>query len=178
MATVSVIFAQDVNGAIGYRGTHPLPWHRPEDLRRFKELTMGKPLIMGAATFKSLPGILPGRPHYVLSRKGLTVQPDWEGKVVVCSGLMEALLAASKGHNEVFIIGGAELINTALDFADRVYRTTVLDVAPLEGDVAQVRQYSKIDRVWWHYRRISNERYPAEGRTTLFFEVFERHTEE
>ena len=63
----TLVYARAANGAIGKNGT--LPWHLPADLKRFKALTMGKPMVMGRKTFESLPGLLPGRRHIVLTRR-------------------------------------------------------------------------------------------------------------
>ena len=64
---IVLIYARASNGAIGHEGR--LPWHLPADLKRFKALTMGKPMVMGRKTFESLPGVLPGRRHIVLTRR-------------------------------------------------------------------------------------------------------------
>ena len=69
--TLFAIYARAANGVIGRDGT--LPWHIPADLKRFKALTQGKPMIMGRKTFDSLPGLLPGRRHIVLTRRS-----DWQ----------------------------------------------------------------------------------------------------
>jgi dihydrofolate reductase len=111
-----IIVAAARNGTIGANGA--LPWHIPADLRRFKALTMGKSMIMGRKTFDSLPGLLPGRRHIVLTR-----DPAWSvpGAEVVRS-IDEALALAGA---EAAVIGGAEIIALALPRARRIELTEV-----------------------------------------------------
>ena len=116
MTAPFIIVAAARNGTIGANGT--LPWHLPADLRRFKALTIGKPMIMGRKTFDSLPGVLPGRRHIVLTR-----DPAWraEGAETVTS-LAAALALAGP---DAAVIGGAEIIALALPIADRIELTEV-----------------------------------------------------
>jgi len=122
---VTIIVARADNGIIGMDGG--LPWHLPADLRRFKTLTTGTPMIMGRRTFDSLPGLLPGRRHIVLTR-----DPDWQaaGAEVVRS-VEEALALANSPR--ISVIGGAEIIALFLPRADAVELTEVHVEA--EGDV-------------------------------------------
>ncbi|QDZ08194.1 dihydrofolate reductase [Sphingomonas panacisoli] len=122
---ITLILARADNGVIGRDGG--LPWHLPADLKRFKALTTGKPMIMGRKTFESFPSPLPGRRHIVLTR-----DPAWsaEGADVVRS-VDEALKLAG---DEAMVIGGAEIFALLLEHADRVELTEVhLDAA---GDVS------------------------------------------
>ncbi len=114
---IFLVLARARNGVIGANGT--LPWHLPMDLRHFKALTQNKPMIMGRKTFDSLPGLLPGRRHIVLTRSR-----DWsdEGAEVVHS-VDEAIAAANAPH--VAVIGGAEIFALFLPRADRVELTEV-----------------------------------------------------
>jgi dihydrofolate reductase len=116
-AELFLIYARAANGTIGRDGK--LPWHIPADLRRFKALTLGKPMIMGRKTFESFPAPLPGRRHIVLTR-----DLDWqaEGAEPVHS-VDEALQLA--GNGEVAVIGGAEINALFLPLADRVELTEV-----------------------------------------------------
>lgn len=120
------------NRAIGRNGT--LPWHLPEDLAHFKSVTWGHAIIMGRHTFESLPhGALPGRRNIVVSTT-LRSLPGCE----VCSSLEEALsLCAQNERNnsfdEVFIIGGATLYQTALPLANKMY-ITLVDQEPHNAD--------------------------------------------
>jgi len=105
------------NGVIGDGDS--IPWRLPEDQRRFKTMTMGKPMIMGRKTFDSLPGLLPGRRHIVLSR-----DRSWEGDGAdVASSVDEALKMANAPH--IAVIGGAEIYKAFLDRADRIELTEV-----------------------------------------------------
>jgi dihydrofolate reductase len=105
-----------------------LPWHLPADLRHFKNLTLGKPILMGRKTWESLPGILPDRRHIVLTHdKGYAAN----GCTLVHS--FEQVLAMLGDVPEVMIVGGAALYELALPYADRLYMTLVH--TRLEGDV-------------------------------------------
>jgi dihydrofolate reductase len=114
---IVLIVARAENGVIGVDGR--LPWHIPADLRRFKQLTMGSPMIMGRKTFESLPGLLPDRRHIVLTREGSWAE---EGAEVVQS-VEDALRLANAPH--VSIIGGAEIYRLFLSRADRIELTEV-----------------------------------------------------
>lgn len=139
-------------GVIGKDGA--MPWHLPADLRHFKALTMGKPMVMGRKTFESLPGLLPGRRHIVLTR-----DPDWteEGAEVVRSPEV-ALAVANSPH--VAIVGGAEIYALFMPHADRIEWTEVH--ARPDGDT---RLPGLDPDVWCETAR---ERHPAEGRAPGF----------
>ncbi|MFH1016549.1 MAG: dihydrofolate reductase [Pseudomonadota bacterium] len=120
---LSIIAALTDEGVIGFRNR--LPWHLPEDLKRFKKLTMGRPVVMGRKTFESLKEPLPGRSNIVVTRN-----PAFRPKGVhTASSLEEALRLARAGQSpeieEVFVIGGAELFREALPKADRLYLTFI-----------------------------------------------------
>ena len=122
---VSIIVAMARNRVIGRDGQ--LPWHISEDLKRFKQLTMGHHIVMGRKTWDSLGRLLPGRRHVIVSR-----QPDYRvpGAQIVRS--LDTAITACAGDDEIFIIGGGEIYRQALAFTDRIYLTQVaLDA---EGD--------------------------------------------
>jgi len=122
--TIVLIYARAANGVIGKDGT--LPWHLPADLRHFKSLTMNKPMIMGRKTFESLPGMLPGRRHIVLTRR-----EKWNsGEAEVVRSVADALALAGEG--EVAVIGGAAIYDVFMPLADRIELTQVH--ADFEGD--------------------------------------------
>ncbi len=158
--TLSLIVAAAANGVIGKDNT--LPWHLPEDLRYFKRVTMGKPVVMGRKTYQSIGKPLPGRPNIVLTRDGEFAA---EG-VHVTRSLEQALdlgrnLAAG---GEVMVIGGADLFNAALPFADRLYLTEVHRA--YEGDV----RFPLPDPAVW--REVSREDH--QGDPNYSFVVFEK----
>ncbi|MEI6487284.1 MAG: dihydrofolate reductase [Sphingomonadales bacterium] len=129
MLDITLVVARARNGVIGNSGA--LPWHLPADLKHFKALTIGKPVVMGRKTFESIGKPLPGRQNIVLTR-----QPGWSAPgVTVVPNLAEAIAAAGldprvRGH--IMIIGGAEIYALALPIATRVELTEV-DAEP-EGD--------------------------------------------
>jgi len=130
--TISLIMAADRTGLIGNEGK--LPWHLPRDLKRFRELTWGKPIIMGRRTFESLGRPLPGRRNIVLSRR----QDYHASGVDVVSTLAEAIHLATNQlpadpAPEVMIIGGSEVFLEAVQLAQRAYLTLVEGTFP--GDV-------------------------------------------
>ena len=128
---LSIIVAQAQNRVIGINNN--LPWHLPEDLRYFKQVTMGKPIIMGRKTFDSIGRPLPGRTNIVITRDG-SYQP--EGVKVVNSLEAARELAESictiDGCDEAMVIGGAQIYEQALSLADRLYLTQVH--ADVNGD--------------------------------------------
>ena len=129
---LAIIVAAAKNGTIGRN--NQLPWHLPQDLKYFKSVTLGKPVIMGRKTYESIGRPLPGRTNIVITR-----QQDWQpgAGVIVVSGLEQAILAAEDVARDVpdaeaMIIGGAEIYRLALEQADRVYLTQI--EADVEGD--------------------------------------------
>jgi dihydrofolate reductase len=119
MSRVAFVVAVSRNGVIGRDGG--LPWHISTDLKRFKAITMGKPVIMGRKTWESLPKKpLPGRPNIVITR-----QKNYraEGAIVV-SDIPSALAAAGRVE-EVCVIGGGEIFNMFLPQTNRIYLTEV-----------------------------------------------------
>src|SRR3546814_12924891 len=98
---ITLVLARAANGVIGADGR--MPWHLPADLRRFKQLTMGRPMIMGRKTFDSLPALLEGRRHIVLTR-----DPEWQDEhAEAAHSAPEALRLANAP--QVMVIGGAEI---------------------------------------------------------------------
>src|SRR5690242_19382274 len=123
-APITLIVARAQNGVIGREGK--LPWHIPADLKRFKALTMGSVMVMGRRTFDSLPGLLPGRRHVVLTR-----DRSWSAEgAEIAHDVDEALRLA--GGDRVSVIGGAEIFGLFLPLADRLELTEVL--ADVPGD--------------------------------------------
>jgi dihydrofolate reductase len=123
---VTLVVARAQNGVIGRNGR--LPWHLPADLKRFKALTMGSVMVMGRRTFDSLPGLLPGRRHIVLTR-----DPDWSAPGAEIARSLEEALRLANGER-VSVIGGAEIFALFLPIADRLELTEVL--VNIEGDTS------------------------------------------
>ena len=145
---IVIVVARARNGTIGKDGT--LPWHIPADLKRFKALTMGSAMVMGRKTFDSLPRLLPGRRHIVLTRNRAWTA---EGAEIV-HDVDEALDIA--GDGPLSVIGGAEIFGLFLPIATRIELTEVL--ADYEGETAMPDP--RHSGAWLEIHR---EEHPAEG---------------
>jgi len=181
---ISIIVAASANNVIGIDGG--LPWHLSEDLRKFKAITMGKPIIMGRATYESIGRALPGRRSIVLSRQ---VDFEAEGCDVV-SSVADALQVAGSVE-EVMIIGGGKIYSEFLPMTGRLYLTRV--DATIDGDTwlpplvasewslvetesypaSDVREYGFSFEVWERgsclvYRRQTRLDHPH-GRINIYF---------
>jgi dihydrofolate reductase len=159
-SSIVIVVARAQNGVIGRKGK--LPWHIPADLRRFKALTMGSVMIMGRKTFESLPNVLPGRRHVVLTR-----DRDWEADgAEVASEIDQALHLA--GSERVTVVGGADVFGMFLPLADQIELTEILEA--VEGDtlMADPRQSG-------NWRETFREDHPAEaGRPAFRFVTLKR----
>jgi dihydrofolate reductase len=123
---ITIVLARAINGVIGK--DNRLPWHIPGDLKRFKQLTMGSAMIMGRKTFDSLPGILPGRQHIVM-----THDPKWRVEGVDVVHDVEGAIAAA-GDTPISVIGGAAIFELFEPIADKIELTEV--IAEIDGDVS------------------------------------------
>lgn len=123
---ISLIAAMDRNRVIGV--DNKLPWHLPVDLKFFRDKTKGHYVIMGRKTFESVGKPLPNRTNVIITRQ---VDYKIEGAHVVHS--LDAAIMMSRGDDETFIVGGADIYEQSLKFADRVYLTEV-DLAVERGD--------------------------------------------
>lgn len=152
---VSIIVAAAENGVIGKQGS--LPWRLPSELARFKQVTMGHPIVMGRKTHESIGRALPGRQNIIITR-------DKTYEAVGCTvvGSIDEALQAAEGADEVFIIGGASIYEQSLDLADTIYLTRVK--AAVKGD-----KYFKFDEKSW--RKISSEEHPADQDNKYAFEL-------
>jgi dihydrofolate reductase len=140
---VIMIVARAQNGVIGAGGQ--LPWHIPADLRHFKTLTQDAPMIMGRKTFESLPGLLPGRRHIVLTRS-----PDWSEEGAETASSVKAALSLANAPR-VSIIGGAEIYALFLDHSDRIEMTEI------HADYAGDTFFPTLEPGGWHEtKRISH----------------------
>ncbi|MBV2143902.1 dihydrofolate reductase [Falsochrobactrum sp. TDYN1] len=150
--TISIIVAASENNVIGR--DNDMPWRLSTDLKRFKALTLGKPVIMGRRTWESIGRPLPGRPNIVVTRDAAFVANG----AGVARSLEDAVdlgsrLAQEASTDEIFIIGGGKIYAQALPLADRVHLTRVL--AHIEGDT----YFPQIDSVQW--RIVSSEDVPS-----------------
>lgn len=158
--TVTILAAIARNGVIGVGGD--LPWHLPDELRLFKEATLGHVLVMGRRTYESIGRPLPGRTTVVLTRR-----PGWSAgsdEVVVAHGLEEALERAAAIDDQVFVVGGGEVYAATLPHADRLALTFV-DQEP-QGDTT----FPEVD--WTQWRETGRE--PGEGWAHVTYERVRR----
>jgi dihydrofolate reductase len=126
MKALSLIVAFAKNNVIGYNNT--LPWHLPEDLKRFKALTMGHHIIMGRKTYESLGRLLPGRTTVIVTRN-----KTYKAEGTLIAESLEAAIRLCNGDAEPFLIGGADLYKMGLKLATKLYITQVH--AEFSGDV-------------------------------------------
>ncbi len=120
---ISIIVAMARNRVIG--AANKIPWHLPAELKLFKTITMGHHILMGRNTWESIGRLLPGRTSVIVTR-----QPDYRVEGAIMATSIQAALAACKGDDEIFIIGGAQLYAAAMPYANRLYLTVVdADVA-------------------------------------------------
>jgi len=156
---VYLIAAVARNGVIGARGK--LPWHLPEDLKHFKKLTLGHPVIMGRRTWESLGKPLPGRENIVVSRK-----PGFEAPGASVASSVAGAVALCAGEPLAFVIGGAELYAATLSLADGLVLTEI-DV-DYEGDT----RFPDWDRKAW--RATQKETHTSEKGVRFDFVLYER----
>lgn len=157
---ITLVVARARNGVIGRDGK--LPWHLPADLKRFKSLTMESVMVMGRKTFESLPGLLPGRRHIVLTRS-----TDWRAPgAEVARDIAQALRLAH--GSAVSVIGGAEIFAEFLPLADRIELTEILDDVSGDTKMADPRAAGGWRETW-------SEEHPAEdGRPPFRFATLDR----
>jgi dihydrofolate reductase len=161
MTKLSIIVAVANHNVIGINNT--LPWHLPEDLKRFKALTMGHHIVMGRKTYASLGRLLPGRTTVIVTRnKDYQV----EGAIVVHS--IAQALAACAEDDEAFLIGGAELYQQGLALADKLYITEV------HADFAGDAFLADIDLALWD--EVSRESHQAENGLAYSYVTYQRNS--
>ena len=161
MSYISIIVAKSRNNVIGNEGN--LPWHIPEDLKKFKSITMGKPMIMGRSTFESIGKALPGRKNIVMTRDKEYQAND----ISVAHTLDEALILCGQAR-EIMIIGGGEIYKLFFGMVNRLYLTNVEKY--IDGDVF----FPEIDLSKW--KMIRKEEYPMNTKRKIGFnlEILER----
>ena len=136
MMTINLIVAVDSKNGIGKNNL--LPWHLPADLKYFKSLTSGYPIIMGRKTYDSIGRVLPNRKNIIISR-----QADLEINGASIVGSLEESIELCKAEEKVFIIGGAQIFQQALPLADVIYLTQIHH--NFEADVF----FPEIDSIEW-----------------------------
>lgn len=153
---IAMIAAMAKNRTIGFE--NDMPWHLPDDLKFFKAVTTGKPVVMGRKTFESI-GCkpLPNRANYVVSR-----QADFSAEGVEVSNSVEAVLAGLADVEEVIIMGGGQLYDKMLPLADRLY-ITLID-AEIDGDT----HFPDWRRYAW--QETAREHHPADDRHAYAFD--------
>jgi len=157
---ITLIVARAQNGVIGREGK--LPWHLPADLKRFKALTMGTVMVMGRKTFDSLPGLLPGRRHIVLTR-----DPEWNAEGAEVARDVDEALRLANG-DPVSVIGGADIFALFLPHAERIELTEVLSNVSGDTFVADPRDAADWRETW------REEHQAADGRPPFRFVTLER----
>ena len=159
MTRIALVVARAANGVIGRDGR--LPWHLPEDLRHFKAVTLGAPMIMGRKTFDSLPGLLPGRRHIVLTRDS-----TWSAEGAEVARTAEEAIRLA-GPDRVSIIGGAEIFALFEPTADTAELTEV------HADIAGDTILPPLDAERW--QEVHREDHPArDDRPAFSFVRLER----
>lgn len=168
---LSLIVALAQNHVIGI--DNKLPWYLPNDLKYFKQVTMGKTIIMGRKTYESIGKPLPGRTNIIITRQADYRPPNANDSVRVVASLeaakeLAASLALINGQNEALIIGGAEIYTQALPLVDRMYLTEV------HADVGGDAYFPAFDRSQW--QAVAREDFSAEGGNPYdySFVVYER----
>ncbi|WP_312511221.1 dihydrofolate reductase [Chryseobacterium culicis] len=158
----TIVVAMGENNEIGFE--NQLLWHLPKDLKHFKDITSGHPVIMGRKTYESIGKPLPNRTNIVVSRK-----KDWfEEGILIVGSIKEALKFAKKIDEEVFVIGGGNIYEQTIDSIDRLEVTLVK--ADLEADTF----FPKIDpKIWEKTNEIFHEKDEKNG-YDFFFQTFER----
>lgn len=160
---LSLIVAMAKNRVIGIN--NQLPWQLPEDLKYFKSVTIGKPIVMGRKTFESIGRPLPGRLNIVITRNA-----NWSfGGVEVASSLKQAKNIASSAENftpEIMIIGGSEIYNSAIKHAERLYITRIQD--SFKGDTF----FPIFDEKNW--KEVGRKEPQHQTKIPYFFQILEK----
>jgi dihydrofolate reductase len=155
LTRIAFVVAWDRNRVIGKGGR--LPWHLPDDMKHVRELTVGKPLIMGRRTYESIGKPLPKRTSIVLTR-----DPAFRANGVLIAHTPEEALALASEAPEVIVFGGAEIFERFLPIADRIYLTEV--DAEVEGADTV---FPRVDRSNW--RIVERTDHPADDRHPYAF---------
>lgn len=156
---ISIVAAMAKNRIIGC--DNALPWHLPEDLKHFKNLTMGHHILMGRKTFDSIGKPLPGRVSIVISRN-----PEFSIQGVLTASSIDEAVSLCKSDEEIFFIGGAELYRHVIGIAQRIHLTEIRQ--DFEGDAS----FPEIDPTAW--RVVSREPHTSGSGLAFDFVVYDR----
>jgi dihydrofolate reductase len=159
--TLSCVLAFGENRGLGFG--NKLPWHLPDDLKRFKEITRGHSVIMGRKTYESMGRLLPERKNIIITRD---TSYKVEGAKIMHS--IEEAIEEVKNEEEAFVIGGGEIIKLALPYLDRMYLTHV------EANFPADSFFPEID--WGEWRMVSEELHPKDERHpyNFIYKVYEK----
>jgi dihydrofolate reductase len=164
---VSLIVAMASNRTIGLDGG--MPWHIPEDLKYFKQVTLGAPIVMGRKTYEAIGRALPGRANIVVTRDTAFAGVGIDVVHTLEAALKKAeAIATLEGRDEIFIIGGAQIYQQALPLADRLYVTEIHQ--SLDGDAA----FPEINRADWIESRRELHTPEQAGKPAFSFVVLDR----
>ena len=141
-----------------------LPWHLPKDLKHFKEITSGHPIIMGRKTYESIGKPLPNRTNIVISRK-----KDWfEEGILIVGSIKEAIKFGQKIDEDIFIIGGGNIFEQTMDIADK------LEVTEIKTNIEADTFFPKIDpKIWTKTDEICHEK-DEKNNFDFCFQTFQR----
>jgi len=158
----TIVVAMGEKNEIGFE--NQLLWHLPKDLKHFKDLTSGHPIIMGRKTYESIGKALPNRTNIVVSRK-----KDWfEEGILIVGSIKEAVKFAKKIDEEVFIIGGGNIYEQTMDVVDR------LEVTLVKADLKADTYFPKIDsKVWRKVEEVCHER-DEKNQYDFCFQTYEK----
>ncbi len=159
---ITLVVAMGMNREIGI--DNQLPWHLPKDLKHFKEITSGHPIIMGRKTYESIGKPLPNRTNIVVSRK-----KDWfEEGILIVGSLKEALKFAQKIDENIFIIGGGNIFEQTMEIADK------LEVTEIKTNIEADTFFPKIDpKIWTKTDEVCYEK-DEKNNFDFCFQTFER----
>ena len=162
---ISLVVAAANNNAIGKDGK--LPWHLPNDMKFFKNVTWGMPVLMGRKTFEALGKVLPGRKNIVLTK-----QPGWEAEgAVVVKTIKDALFVAKQADaQELMVIGGGEIYRSIIEKANRIYLTRV--EAEPEADTF----FPVLNPKEWHLMSRKDYKADEKNEYDYSFQVWERYS--
>jgi dihydrofolate reductase len=140
---ISAVVAMARDGIIGR--DNAMPWHLPDDLKRFKALTMGKPMLMGRKTFEAIGKPLPGRTSLVLTR-----DPSWQAKGVIAVRSVDEALQKAGNVPELCVVGGAEIYKLTLPITHRIHLTRIHATIPGDAvfpplDTSEWRETERIE---------------------------------